>query len=550
MKPVFLIVDDEESLLVMKRELTRRYGVDYDVLGCTAPIEGLDILDRLKSEAREVALIVSALWLQGMTGVGFLAAANALQPSAQRALLLAYGDQSGSSHVVRAIALGQIDSVLRKPWEPAEEFLHPALAELLAEWSRGSDRPRFEAVKLVAPAWTPRSSELRDLMARTGLPYGFYPADSEPGRQLLREAGQEGTDLPVAMMFDGRVLVEPSYAELATALGVLLRPAPGRYDVAIVGAGPAGLSAAVSSASEGLRTVVLEPEAIGGQAGTSSRIRNYLGFTYGISGGRLASSAFQQALLFGADFVSTDVTGMVVRGPDRVLTLAEGDEIVSRTVIIATGVAYRRLGPPRLEALVGAGVFYGAALPEVRAMQGQEVFLVGGGNSAGQAAVHLAKYAPRVTLLVRKEGLAATMSDYLVREIEATPNITVRYNVQVMDGDGAGRLEQLVLQYADGTRETVPATALFVLIGAEPRTGWLADAVERDGHGYILTGRHLLANGRWPLERQPLPQETSVPGVFAAGDVRYRSVKRVASAVGEGAIAVQLVHSYFEDPAP
>ncbi len=547
MKPVFLIVDDEEFLIALKRELMRRYGVDYEVIGHATPVEGLDTLVRLKSEGVEVALVIAALWLPQMTGIAFLAAANALHPAAQRALLVGYADAASNDPVVQAMALGQVDSVLVKPWDPAEEFLHPPLADLLAEWSRTSDRTRFEAVRIVGQQWAPRSHDLRDLLERNAIPYGFYPAEGEAGRKLLRDASYESA-LPVAMLWDGQVLADPTNAELATAFGIYVQPEHDTYDLAIVGAGPSGLSAAVSGASEGLKTVVIEPQAIGGQAGTSSRIRNYLGFTYGVSGGRLAVSALRQALLFGAHFVYAEVTGLALRGSERVLTLADGNEVVTRAVVIATGAAYRRLGPPRLEALVGAGVFYGAALAEVRAMQGQEVFVVGGGNSAGQAAVHLAKYAQRVTLLARKASLAATMSDYLIREIDATPNITLRVNTQVADGDGAGHLEQLVLEDSSGVRETVPAAALFVLIGAEPRTAWLADVLERDERGFLLTGRHL--RDGWPLERQPLPQETSIPGVFAAGDVRHRSIKRVASAVGEGAIATQLVHSYFEDPAP
>jgi thioredoxin reductase (NADPH) len=361
----------------------------------------------------------------------------------------------------------------------------------------------------------------------------------------------DGERLPVVVNFDGLVLVDPSNAQLAHALGIKTRPEAVTYDVAVVGAGPAGLAAAMYGASEGLVTAVLEHEALGGQAGTSSMIRNYLGFPRGVSGAELAQRAYEQAWILGADFIyGPSALGLHTAGPDRVISLGDGGEATSRAVVLATGVTWRRLGVPSLEALVGAGVFYGAAASEAPAMKGQRVYVVGGANSAGQAAVHLARYAAQVTMLVRGASLAATMSHYLIREIEATPNIVIRYRTEAVDGHGDGRLTALTLKdRTSEITEAVPATALFVLIGAEPHTDWLPETIRRDRWGFVLTGIDLLEDGRlpagWPLERPPMPLETSLPGVFAVGDVRHGSVKRVASAVGEGSVAIRLIHEYL-----
>ena len=432
---------------------------------------------------------------------------------------------------------------------PDEEF-HLAVTELLEAWAR-SNLPRPEVMRVVGEEWSARSHEIRDLLSRNVVPFGFYPAGAGRGRALLEQAGATAAALPVIIMSDGRVLENPSNTQIAEAIGVRTSPGAGLYDVAVIGAGPAGLAAAVYGASEGLSTVVLEPVAIGGQAGTSSHIRNYLGFPTGVSGEDLAVRAYTQAWNFGAEYVyGNPATGLRAQGRERVVTVAGGDEVRSRAVIIATGVSYRRLGIPSLDGLTGTGVFYGAATSEAKAMKDREVFVVGGANSAGQAAVYLARYAARATMLVRGQSLAESMSEYLIKEIISTPNIAVRHNAVVTGGTGKFSLESLTIQdQASGVTETVPAAALFVLIGAEPRTQWLPDDIKRDRWGFVVTGTDLMAGGHppesWPIQRPPMLLESSLPGVFAAGDVRCGSVKRVASAVGEGSVAIRLIHDYL-----
>jgi thioredoxin reductase (NADPH) len=544
------VADDGEVLAALEAALRRRYGTDYQVLAERSPAAALRALERLRRQHVAVAVIIADQWMPHMTGLELLARVRQLHRSARRLLLCGIWDSSVNQPMSQAMTLGRLDSWVVKPWEPAEEYLYLPVTEQLTEWLRAIGQPGFVPIQIVGQQWAPRSHELRDLLDRNAIPYQFHPHDSEAGQQLLREHGQDGTRLPVLVLFDGRVLVDPTNAEGAAAIGIATRPAAARYDLVVVGAGPAGLSAATYGASEGLRTLMVEPEALGGQAGSSSLIRNYLGFPAGVSGRTLGRRASAQAILFGAELAYNRAVGLGPAGQDRVVILANGSRAVGRVVLVATGAAYRRLQAPGVEELLGAGVFYGAAVSEARAMAGSRVFVVGAGNSAGQAALHLARYAEQVTLLVRGDALGRSMSDYLVKELQANDRIAVRLGTQVIGAAGAGRLEHLTLRDGrTGATETVPAAALFILIGAQPRSEWLAGTLECEQHGFVLTGPDLLGDGRpppgWPLDRLPLPLETSLPGVFAAGDVRHRSVKRVASAVGEGSIAIQLVHDYL-----
>jgi thioredoxin reductase (NADPH) len=514
--------------------------------------EALEALARLAREETPVALVAADTRLPGMGGVEFIRRVHALHPGAARALFVAMahaaGMGAGIAPVLRASALGQIDFPILKGWVSPEEWLYPQVQEALSAWAI-AHRPHHEHVQIVGEQWSPRSHALRDLLARNTVPFGFHPPNSEVGRGLLAGNGLDGSRLPIVFFFDGKVLVDPDDRALADAFGVRTEPALDRYDVAILGAGPAGLAAAVYAASEGLETLVVEPLALGGQAGTSSRIRNYLGFPRGLSGHELTSRAYEQARQFGAEFVfARRATALSVRGDERVVSLEHGGETVARTVVIATGVSYRTLGIPSLDRLVGMGVFYGAATAEAQAMEGERVAVVGAGNSAGQAALHLAKHAARVTVLVRGESLAASMSDYLIREIETNARIEIRLRTRVVEGRGEDRFEGLVLEDGAGRREEVPATALFLLIGAEPHTEWLGEVFQRDGAGYLSTGPDVSLE-RWPLERPPMLLETSVPGVFAVGDVRQGAVKRVAAAAGEGSVAIGSVHRYLDELA-
>jgi thioredoxin reductase (NADPH) len=552
-KPLFFLVDEDQPRLeALAGELRRRFDRDYQVVAEPSPSSALAALERLDDGAA-VALLVAATSMAEMDGTELLVRAHELHPAAKRVLLVGRGEWGLAHPLARAMTLGQVDYYLFYPWGEPERWLFQPVGQFLADWE-GSRASAFEAVSIVGERWAARSHELRDLFTRIALPHGFHEPGSQTGKALLARAAEAGaTKLPLLVFRSGRVLADPSVGEIAEQLGFHSRVEGKAYDVAVVGGGPAGLAAAVYAASEGLRTLLVEPTVFGGQASTSSLIRNYLGFPHGVSGDDLATRATEQAWLFGTEFVlGQHATGLTTKGRDRVLALSGGDQVTAKAVVIASGVDWRRLGVPSLEALRGAGVFYGAATAEARAMEGQHVFVVGGGNSAGQAAVHLARWAATVTILVRGDRLAATMSDYLVKEIEALPNATVLAHTEAVDGQGRGHLEALTLRdNRDGATRTVPATALFVMIGAEPRTEWLAGTVERDPQGYVLTGHDLLRDGRpppgWPLDRPPLLFETSLPGVFAAGDVRHRSVKRVASAVGGGAIVVQLVHEYLAE---
>jgi len=556
-EPVLLAVDDDSNTLGrIEHELLQRYGSYYRVACEGSPEAGMRTLQDLRAADKEVAVVLADQWMPGMTGVEFLTHTRPLYPDAKRALLFERGNRTTREPILQAMALGQIDYYVPKPERPPDEEFHRCITQFLEEWARDY-RPASVAVRLIGEPWAARSHELRDVLSRSGIPHAFSAADSKEGRELLARVDKTLARLPVVIVFDRLVLVDPDNAEIVDAFelispfGLNTLPDVRDFDLVIIGAGPAGLAAAVYGASEGLRTVVIERETFGGQAGTSSLIRNYLGFSRGVSGSELAWQAYQQAWLFGASFrLARHTTALHHRQGRLVVVLSDGTEVAGLAAIIATGASYRRLGVPSLEALQGAGVFYGAAVAQAQGMKGQEVYVVGGGNSAGQAARHLSKHAKRVTLLVLGESLAAHMSRYLIEEIEATENIEVRLNTQVIDGGGQGHLEHLVLEdRASGLTETFPAAALFVLIGARPHTGWLGEEVMHDERGYIITGNDLLRDGSppagWPLERQPMLMETSVPGVFAAGDVRCGSVKRVASAVGEGAIAIQMVHKYL-----
>jgi thioredoxin reductase (NADPH) len=447
----------------------------------------------------------------------------------------------------RATALGRIDTFVMKEWVTPEEWLYPQVQEALTAWTL-AHRPRHVVYRIVGDQWAPRSHQLRDFLSRNGVPFEFVAADSDRGQQLLRDFDIDAARLPAAIHAGGRVLYDPAPADLAASHGIATRPSQPIYDLAVLGAGPAGLAAGVYGASEGLRTLVIEPDALGGQAGTSSLIRNYLGFTRGIGGAELAHRAWEQAVLFGAEFMFTQpASRLTARGADRVITFREGTEVIARAVLIAVGVTYRRLPIPALDRLVGSGVFYGAAGVEAPALAGEHVYVVGGANSAGQAALHLAKFAARVTLLIRGDSLTAGMSAYLVTQIEAAPTIDVRLHTRLVDGHGESRLEGLTLEDTKtGRREEVPAAGVFILIGAQPHTDWLRDAVRLDDHGFVLTGADVPTE-TWGLPRAPLPFESSLPGVFAAGDVRHGSVKRVAGAVGEGSVTVGSVHRYLAE---
>jgi thioredoxin reductase (NADPH) len=551
-KPVLLVVDDEvEARRRIAGELRKRYGGDYRVVCERSAEVGIRRLRKLEEGGEQVALVLADQWMAGMGATEFLSRVRETHPTTKRLLLVSWGDRTAPATILDSMALGHIDYYVNKPWTSPDERFHKAVSDVLYDWAK-DHLPKFEAIVVIGEQWSARSHELRDLLGRNGVLYTFHPADSEAGRALLARAGLDASRLPVALLFDGQVLVDPSNSDIAQACGVNPSFEKGKFsfDLAVIGAGPAGLAAAVYGASEGLSTLIVEGEAIGGQAGTSSKIRNYLGFPGGVGGAELASRAAEQAWLFGATFSYMNRAKDVRRSEDGLaLTLSCGNDVSARAVIVATGAAYRRLGIPALEDLRGAGVFYGAAVAEAKAMTDREVYVVGAGNSAGQAAVHLSKYAARVTLLVRGDSLARSMSEYLITAIEGAENIEIRLNTRVVDGGGEGRLERLVLEDCPtGLSETVPAAGLFVLIGAQPHTGWLPEEIERDEGGYVVTGPDLArdAPGAWPLERAPLMFETSMPGVFAAGDARYGSVKRVASAVGAGAIAVQSVHEYLD----
>lgn len=556
--PVLFVIDDDADVVdALRDDLGRRFGDDFRVIGESSAAAGLAVLRELASGHETVALLIVDHDMSEMPGVDFLARAHELHPLAKRVLLVER-DYSARSPVVQAMTFGQADYHIAKPWM-LEQDLYREISEFLAEWAKDQEAG-FELFRVIGRLQDRGTHELRELLTRFNVPFHFHAADTEQGRHLLEIKGLDASRLPVMIRHDDYTMVQPTRAQIIESVGGSISTEVDECDVVIVGAGPAGLTAAVYAASEGLQTVVLEETVSGGQAGSSPMIRNYPGFPHGISGHELTRRACEQAWMFGAHMVfSQPAGGLECRGGKRVLRLADGHEIAAKAVIVAPGIAWRRLGVPRLESLIGSGVFYGAAASETRAMEGRDVFVVGAGNSAGQTALHLARYARQVTMLVRGDSLARSMSEYLTREIEATANITVCLHTEVTDGRGSDHLDVLTLhdRLHDQT-EQVPATALFVLIGGEPRTQWLPGALQLE-RGYILTGRDVVREGadpsRWPLDRPPLSLETSMPGVFAAGDARYRSIKRVASAVGDGATAVRLVHEYLaaeytDEPSP
>jgi thioredoxin reductase len=551
---------DRPALVVMSRdaglrdgvgaELTKRYASDYRVEVTADPAELERCLAQLKAAGAPVAAVLTGLGTEDPDGLDVLATVAASAPHAIRASVVHWGEFSTAAPIFEAITLGRLDAWVYRPQLPGDEEFHLAITQLLDEWA-SRNGAGVEAVQMIGERWSKRSQELRDIFLRNGVPLGFYDVSQPRGQALLDSLDLSKPDLPVVVLRfrpDRPVLVNPNAIQIAAAFGLLQSIKDlGVFDLAVIGAGPAGLSAAVYASSEGLRTVVVEPLAMGGQAGSSSLIRNYLGFPRGISGSRLAANAFQQAWSFGATFLwSRSVVAVRPQGDLRTLRLSDGNTLTTRTVVVATGAEWRRLEVPALEALQGRGVFYGAAVSEARAMTGKNVFVLGGGNSAGQAAAHLARFAGHVTVLARRD-LVETMSDYLIREIENTPNLAIRTAVEVVGGSGDQVLQSLELADLEtGERYTVNADALFVMIGSNPRADCLGEEVHRDRWGFILTGGDIAPNvPEYAPDRAPLMFETSLPGVFAIGDVRHGSVKRVASAVGAGAIAVAMVQEYL-----
>ena len=546
-RPVIVTVDDDPGVSrAVARDLRRRYGERNRIVRAESGEDALEALKQMKLRGDQVAVILADYRMPGMNGIDFLEQAMDVYPYAKRVLLTAYADTDAA---INAINVVDLDYYLLKPWDPPEEKLYPAVDDLLKAWRR-DDRKPVRETKVVGHRWSAPSSQLRDFLARNQVPYRWYSSDEPEGQRLLEAAGADGRDLPVLITVDGEALIAPSQREVATRVNLATTPERDFYDLVVVGGGPAGLGAAVYGASEGLKTLLVEKFATGGQAGQSSRIENYLGFPDGLSGSQLTDRARRQAVKFGAELLTTsEVTGLEVNGPARTVRLSDGSAIDAKAVILATGVSYRQLQTPGCTEMTGAGVFYGAALSEAEGCRDQDVYVVGGANSAGQAAVYLSRFAKSVTMLVRAPSLEKSMSYYLIEQIAGIDRITVRVSTEVAEVTGSGHLEQLMLRdLITGQTETVDAQQLFIFIGAAPGTGWLDGVVARDDHGFVLAGPDLSEDdlADWPLDRPPYHLETSVPGVFATGDVRSESAKRVASAVGEGAMAVMLVHRYLE----
>ncbi|MGA9356297.1 MAG: FAD-dependent oxidoreductase [Terriglobales bacterium] len=551
-KPILLSVDDDADVLrAIERDLRSQYGADYRVIGSDSPEKALDILKQLKVRSDSVALLLADQRMPRMNGVEFLQEGMRIFPDAKRALLTAYADTNAA---ISAINEASVDYFFMKPWDPPVDHLYPQLDDLLDDW-RAAYRPVFEGIRVLGTRWSPRSYEMRDFLARNHVPYQWIDVELSAGdpetKRLLDVLGPEASNVPIVLFPDGTKLLESLPADVAQKVGLRTRAQTDFYDLAIIGGGPAGLAAAVYGASEGLKTVMVERQAPGGQAGMSSRIENYLGFPTGLSGGDLARRAVVQAQRFGVEILSPqEAVSIRTEGSYRIIKLADGSEFSCHALMIATGVQWRRLEAPGIDRLQGAGVYYGGGATEALSCKGEIVYVVGGANSAGQAAMNFAKYAERVVILVRGEGLAATMSQYLIDQVQRTPNIQIWSHASVAEVYGDKRLEEVSVLCSDTDKvERVPASSIFIFIGALPRTDWLAGLVERDDRGFILTGPDLIRDGEhpkgWELDRDPFLLETNVPGIFAVGDVRHGSVKRVASGVGEGSVAVQFIHQYL-----
>ena len=548
-RTAIVTVDDDPGVSrAVARDLRRRYGEQHRIVRAESGDAALDALREMRLRGDEVAVVVADYRMPGMNGIEFLERAMDLYPAARRVLLTAYADTGAA---IDAINVVDLDHYLLKPWDPPEEKLYPVVDELLGKWHEEDRRP-VHVTKVVGHRWSARSSEVREFLARNQIAYRWYESEGPDGQRLMEAAGADGLRLPVVITPDGQPLVEPTDAELASCVGLATTPSKDFYDLIVIGGGPAGLGAAVYGASEGLRTVLVERTATGGQAGQSSRIENYLGFPDGVSGAQLTERARRQATRFGAELLTTrDVTGLDVNGSARTVRFADGGTIDAHTVILATGVSYRQLGAPGLDEMTGRGVYYGSTLTEAAACTGQDIYIVGGANSAGQAAVFLSRHAKSVTILCRGVSLERSMSYYLIQQLRAIDNISVRTCTEVIAAEGSDHLEGLTLRdTATGATETAGAQWLFLFIGAAPLTDWLDGVVDRDERGFVIAGPDLSAEGDkprgWELDRAPYHLETSVPGVFVAGDARAESAKRVASAVGEGAMAVMLVHRYLE----
>ena len=548
-KPVILTVDDDPQVLQeVARDLRQQYGNNFRIMRADSGAAALDTLEKLKLRNETVALFLADQRMPQMSGVEFLEKGLSMYPNAKRALLTAYADTDAA---IDAINKTQVDYYLMKPWDPPQERLYPVIDDLLDDWM-AHFRPPFEGIRVIGNRWSPHSHQIKDFLARNQVPYEWLDIElSAEAQKLVEYADCEPLKLPLVLFSDGSSLVEPNNVELAEKIGLQTQAEKPFYDLIIVGGGPAGLAAAVYGASEGLRTLMIEKEAPGGQAGTSSRIENYLGFPVGLSGGDLARRAVTQARRFGVEILTPQqVQGVQVQDQYRIIQLKDGSEISCHALILALGVAWRRLNMPGIERLTGAGVYYGAAQTEARSCEGEEVYIVGAANSAGQGAMYFSKYASKVIMLVRGDSLTKSMSQYLIDQIEATPNIEVRLNTSVVEAKGETSLEQLTLVNSlTNEQETVNANSLFIFIGAKPSTEWLDGVLEKDERGFILTGRDLNHNDSrpkgWNLDREPFLLETNVPGIFAVGDVRHGSIKRVASGVGEGSICVQFVHNYL-----